>query len=316
MSVPTSDISRAWQAPDPADGRTQHYGVFYGVHPVPAGDAPLVVVMGNCQTEALRVLVDGGSGAVRSVRVPPVFELERHELDHVARLLGRADALVVQPVTAGYRGMPLGSDELASHLPAGAQIVRIPSIRYAGLHPWQVVVRVPGLGDPPVVPYTDLRTVVEAAAGRRPGTWRPDGIRAVAQASVAELRRREDAAGAVPASDLLVPAGVDAAHVVNHPGNPVLVGLARRVQAALGLPVEASGPGRVLLGEVRAPLHPEVLDALGLDAEPRLSWRYRGTELDDEEVREVQLRWLLDHAEAVDRALTRHRDTLKELQWQ
>lgn len=300
--------------PDPDDGRTQHYGVFYGVQPLPQGPDPLVVVMGNCQAESLRLLLDA-AGSVRAVRVPPVFELEGPELHLLDRLLSHVDVLVAQPIRAGYRGLALGTDELAARLRPGSRVLRVPAIRYAGLHPYQVVLRVPGLGDPPGVPYSDLRTVVEAATGRRPTRWRPAGIRAVAAASVAELRRREQAAGTVPVSDLLAPAGVDAAHVVNHPGNPVLLGLAARVRTALGLPGEAPDPGLVLLDEVHAPLYAEVLDALGLDAAPREYWRYRGADVDDEQIRAVQLAWLAQHPQAVDLALARHRPTLEELGW-
>ena len=47
-----------------------------------------------------------------------------------------------------------------------------------------------------------------------------------------ELARRERQHGAIPVSDLLRPAGIDAGHTVNHPGNTVLVGLARRIEEA------------------------------------------------------------------------------------
>ncbi len=82
-------------------------------------------------------------------------------------------------------------------------------------------------------------------------------------------------------SDLLPSFGVDAVHVLNHPGNGVLVALARRVQEALGVPVDAPEPERVLLGGIRAPLERGVLEALGLDvALAREHWLVGGEPVD------------------------------------
>lgn len=299
------------------DGRTLHYGEFYGVRDVPAGDGPLVVVWGNCQAEALRVLLSASAAAsVRTVRIPPVFELVAADLPHVERLLAGCDALVTQPIKDGYGGLGLGDAEVARWLPPSAQVVRIPVCFYSGLYPWQLLVRTPESGDPPGVPYHDLRTILEVATGVRPGArMDADGIRAIAAASVAELRRREVSGRTLPVSDLLEAAGADACHVVNHPGNTLLIGLARRVQAALGVAADATEPGRVLLSELFAPLDPQVVDALGLDAEPRRDWRHRGELLPDAEVREVQRAWLADHPQIVDLALTRHGETARLLGW-
>src|SRR5690606_21457066 len=92
-----------------------------------------------------------------SVRVPPVFELTAQDLPHLHRLLSRTAVLVAQPVRADYRGMPLGTGQLATHLPAGAETVRIPVLYDASLFPWMVTVRHPERPeeDPPVVPYHD-----------------------------------------------------------------------------------------------------------------------------------------------------------------
>lgn len=303
---------------DAADGRTRHYGQFYGVADLDGDDPrPVVVVLGNCQTEALRVLLDGSPAqSVRSVRVVPIFEMTADDVIHLDHLLARTDVLIVQPVADGYRGMPLGSDEIAARLPRTTQVVRVPSFFYGGLYPWQVLVRTPESGDPPGVPYLDLRTVLEAATGRRPGAdMAADGIREIAAASVAELARRQEKAGALPQADLIEPAGADACHVVNHPGNTVLVATARRIQEAIGVPVDAVDPGRVLLSEVFAPLDSQVIEALGLAAEPRTDWRYRGETVPDEQIREVQLAWLREHPEIVSLGMERHTSTAKLLGW-
>ena len=78
----------------PVDGRTLHYGEFYGVKPLPPDDGrPLAFVLGTCQSEALRVLLDSAPAAtLRTVRVPPVYELEDDELPHLRQLLALADS--------------------------------------------------------------------------------------------------------------------------------------------------------------------------------------------------------------------------------
>ena len=82
-----------------ARGRRLHYGEFYGLRPLPPDDGrPLVVVHGNCQAESLRVLL---AGSLRSVRVPPVHELERDDLPHLRRTLAHASVLLSQPVRPG-----------------------------------------------------------------------------------------------------------------------------------------------------------------------------------------------------------------------
>lgn len=299
-------------APDPVDGRRLHYGEFYGLRELPDDDRPVLTVIGNCQAESLRVLL-AGSGQVTAARVPAVFELQPDEIGLVRALLGRTDILVTQPVRDDYRGLPLGSAQLGAMLKPGGRTVLVPSYRYAALYPWQVEAR-SAHGDPPVVPYLDLRTLLEAATGSRPEHRAPaEGIRRIREASVEALAERERRYDTVVQSDLIVPAGVDAAHVVNHPGNSILIGTARRVQERVGLPVDAADPGRTLLREVFAPLEEEVIDALGLDAEPRRTWTWRGEALDDEQVREAQLAWLADKPDVVAANLDRHRNTLQAL---
>lgn len=279
-------------------GRRAHYGGFYG--PPPTG--PVGLVHGNCQAEALRVLLGPGF-----VRIPPVHELTAADLPHLHGLLARCSTLVSQPVRDGYRALPLGTAELAARLPGSARVVRVPVIRYTGLHPYAAIVRHPDdmARVPPVVPYHDLRTLA-AAAGRPPaGPPSAEVVRRIARLSVAELARRERDTD-LGVSDLLRGMGAAAAHTLNHPGNPVLIALARRVQEALGLPVDAGDPGRALLGGIRAPLSAEVVDALGLDAAPRPQWTVDGAPVDDDTVRTAQLAWYATHPQWVTAGLTRH----------
>lgn len=285
--------------------RRRHYGGFYG--PLPAG--PVGLVHGNCQAEALRVLLGHGF-----VRMPPVHELTAEDLPHLHGLLARCDVLVAQPVRDGYRDLPLGTSQLAARLPRGARTIRVPVVRYNGLHPYAAIVRHPDdmARVPPMVPYHDLRTLA-AAAGRPPaGPPGAEVLRGIARRSVAELARRERDTD-VGVSDRLAGLGAAAAHTLNHPGNPVLIALARRVQEALGGPVDAADPGRVLLGGVRAPLSAEVVDALGLDAVPRPGWTVDGAPVDDDAVRAAQLAWYREHPQWVAAGLRRHRDRLELL---
>lgn len=290
------------------DGRTRHYGDFYGVvEPAESDDRPVLVVHGNCQAEALRVLLERAAPDLRCVRVPPVHELTADDVPHLQRLLARCDVLVAQPVRDGYRGLPLGTMEAVAATPL-ARLVRIPVVRDSRLHPYQALVRVPSAGEPPVVPYHDLRTL-SLAAGRSEQVAASDaeGLLEVGRRSQAELRRREAEHRTLVVSDLLEQTGADSSHTLNHPGNPVLIGLAQRVLDALGHDGTVGDPGRVLLRSVLAPLHPEVLDALGLDAAAaREVWLVDGEPVDDEHVRAEQLAWYAEHPEVVTAGLERH----------
>ena len=295
-------------------GRKQHYGQFYGLAPIAPDDRPLLVVHGNCQAESLRVLLDGAASPVRAVRLPPVHELTADDLPHLDRLLAQVDVLVSQPVRAGYRGLPLGTAELLARAPRRPRLVVVPVIRWAALHPFQVIVRA-AAGEPPVVPYADLRTLT-LAAGRPalPESPSAGAVRAVRDLSVRELRGRQERHGALPVDDLLVAAGAGAAHTVNHPGNVVLAGVAARVLAAAGLPGEVVDPGRTLLDSVHTPVLASVLDALGLPAEhASRSWLVHGRRLADDEVREVQLRWYADHPGVAEAGLARHAEAAAAL---
>lgn len=287
-------------------GRRQHYAHFYGLLPIPTDDRPLLLVHGNCQAESLRVLLDGAA-SVRTVRVPPVHELTADDLPHLDRLLAQIDVLVSQPVADGYRDLHLGTAEVLARAPRRPRLVVVPVIRWAALHPFQVIVRA-AAGEPPLVPYSDLRTLT-LAAGRAalPEVPSPAAVHAVRGLSVRELERRQEQHGAVPVVDLLLAAGAGAAHTINHPGNAVLIGMAGRVLAAAGLDGEPTDPGRTLLDSVHAPVLPGVLDALGLPADQaRDSWLVHGSRLSDDEVRAAQLRWYAEHPGVAEAGLTRH----------
>jgi hypothetical protein len=300
--------------PSSADARRRHYGGFYGLDPVPEG-RPLLLIHGNCQAEALRVVVEASTDEVVAVRVPPVHELESDDLPHLDRLLARAAVLVSQPVRDDYRELPVGTAQLAARAPK-ARLVTIPVVRHTGLHPWAALVRTPWMGDPPAVPYHDLRTILAVARGsaRPQGHGAPEGFRAVARLSLDELARREREGGTVVASDLVEAAGAAAMVTVNHPGNAVLVPLAGRILAACGLDADARDPGRTLLAAVRAPIRPEVLDALGLDPSAATpAWDVGGRRLTEDEVAEAQTGWYAERAPVVEAALRRYAPAIEAL---
>ncbi|WP_307485486.1 WcbI family polysaccharide biosynthesis putative acetyltransferase [Microbacterium trichothecenolyticum] len=265
--------------------RRRHYAEFFGEAPLPA-DFGLVV--GNCQAESLRLVI--ASEELPAIRVPAVHELTAADAARLHGLLAAAAFLVVQPIRDDYRGLPLGTAQLRASLPPSARVVAVPAVRFAGLHPFQAVLRLPEYPeDPPLVAYHDVRTVAEAAGRPVPSEISPAAVRALADASVAELRRREALGLDIPASDLLSPVVDDLARTVNHPGNALFLPLGERLVEALGAPGRVVDPGRPLLASVRAPLESWVVDAWNLDAEPRPDWIVAGEVLPAAVVREAHL---------------------------
>ena len=297
------------------EGRRRHYGEFYGLRGVDGPeDRPVAWVHGNCQAESLRIQLD--SPDLPTVRVPPAHELVADDLPHLARLLARTEVLVSQPVRADYRDLPIGTAQLLAGLPAHARSVVVPVVRFAGLYPYQVLVRPPSDPSltPPAVPYHDLRTLARAADGPDPQPrLSPDLVHAVAERSRGELRNREKRHATVVVSDLFDRPSFEQLRTVNHPGNPVFTAMAARVRRQLGRPGDGADPGVALLDEIHAPRHLAVVEAFGLTSEPCSSWRVEGAEIDDEEVRETQLRWYADRPDVVDAGVRRHRDQLRDL---
>ena len=300
----------------------RHYGDFYR----PAGtplpeDKPLWLVWGNCQAEALRQVLDAvPDRPYRTARVPPVHELTTSDMRHLDELLANTAVLLSQPVRTGYRDLPIGTADLAMRLPGSARVMRWPVIRYAGLHPFQAIVRHPAdrSVNPPCVPYHDLRTIAAARAGRPSSEpWDIEvsrhQLRAVASASIDELARREQRDCDVGVSDVLATHGAAAAHTINHPGNPVFGDLARRVLDELDVRLDTAPMRETLLGSVFAPVEPRVLRALDLDAPPRRDWHFHGTVLAADEVHRIQMAWYERNPDFLELAVDRHGATMDML---
>lgn len=298
------------------DGRTRHYGDFYGVSEASRDRRPVLVVWGNCQAEALRVLLGSIEDLpFRTVRVPAVHELTDTDVPHVRRVAGLTSVLVSQPIRSGYRDLPLGTDDVAAMMPPGSRVLRWPVVRYSGLEPFSAIVRDPAdpSADPPVVPYHDLRTLTLAAGPREEWDVAVPAatLREVAELSLAELRRREQVGTDIVVSDLIVESGAAAMHTINHPGNPVLLALAGRVLDALDAPSPVSDPGRTLLGTTRSPREARVLEALGLSVDQaRRHWEHAGTEWSIEAVRDAQLSHYAERPALVRAGLERYADVI------
>ena len=292
--------------PDGVDPREWHYGEFYGHKDVPG---PALLVWGNCQAEALRVLLDPlANQQWTTVRIPPVHELTSDDLPHLERTLAKTTALIAQPVRDDYRDMPLGTGQIAERTD-NARLVRLPALFWAPLHPFQVLVRGEA-GDPPGVPYHDLRVLTGVPLDHRP----PAGaVREIADESRAELRRRQQKEETLPADDLLADADTAATNVINHPGNPVLIGLAGRIAEELGLSGTVADPGRELLGGLLAPIPDWVVDELSLSGEARTGWTIEGRRVGEEELAETQRAWYAEHPEMIEAGLQRHAKTLATL---
>jgi hypothetical protein len=310
------------------DGRTRHYGTFYGLDPADRTDGggaddldderPLLIVWGNCQAEAVRQLLAASPTLeLRTVRIPPVFELTAADRPPLRRLVERADVLMSQPVKDDFRDLPLGTGQLADRLRPGVPVVRWPVVRCSAYQPFQAIVRDPRdpSRDPPVVPYHDLRTLASARRGEDLLTADVSvaACRSVGETSKAELRRRENAQCDVGISDLFDRPEAGDMFTINHPGNRVLVELAHRLQLALGHPADAVDPGRNLLGEVTAPVPAPALAALGLPGSAAPNWRVRGRDIPSTGIHRVQLQWYRDNPWVVDAGYARHRTTLETL---
>ncbi|MCD2170861.1 peptide ABC transporter ATPase [Microbacterium sp. JC 701] len=276
---------------DAVIARRAHYAAFFGDAAPPAGFG---LVVGNCQAESLRLVIS--SDGLPAIRVPAVHELGAADAERLHALLAEAAFLVVQPIRDDYRGLPLGTAQLRAALPSGARTVTVPAVRFAGLHPFQAVLRLPDFPeDPPIVAYHDVRTVAAAAGIAVPPRLPARTVREIADASIAELRRREAMGLDVSASDLFSPVVSDLARTVNHPGNALFLPLGERIVAALGRPGRVVDPGRPILASVRAPLESWVVDAWDLDDAPEPDWIVAGERVSAEAVRDAQSAYYAAH---------------------
>lgn len=287
-------------------------------------DLPTVMVIGNCQADVYRDLLRT-SDEVRVLDVRPVYEMTAEDLPGLHADLARTDVLIIQPVRDDYRDLPLGHRQLAARLPSSATRVLVPVLRYAGLHPYQVLIRPPHDRSlvPPIAPYHDLRAIVAAATGDNgvlDAAPTPEQATAAASESVEALRVREQAHGTLTASDLLE--GVPRWHTINHPDRSTLATVFDRIVGELpsGLLTDPPRIGaREPLGATRAPVEPAVEQALGLSpahSDPGAGagtqgarggeWLVDGTPVPSHEIVDAHLAWYAATPGVVDEGLRRH----------
>jgi hypothetical protein len=289
-----------------------HYADFHSSHAVGDGRA-LALVHGNCQAESLRLLLDGE--ALATIRMPPVHELTGEDLPDLRRWLARAKVLVSQPIRRDYRGLALGTAQVLATAGPDTRLIVVPIVRFAGLYPEQAIIRPPHdrSAVPPLVPYHSLRTLAQAAGRPRPRALNPDSVHRIAAESREQLRRREDAHGAVKISDVFTRPDFSLVRTINHPGNPVWLTLAARVRQTLGISEPVRDPGRELLDHVHAPRDPVVIQAFGLTDQPDPDWRVGRQRISAEQVHDAHLEWYARHPQTVAAGLARHADTLAAL---
>lgn len=274
-------------------------------------DGPVLVAIGNCQAESLRVVMPD---AVATVRTPPVHELTPDDAAQLVAWLGRADLVVIQPIHDGYRGLPVGTRELLAATPSRARVAVVPVIRFAGLYPRHLIIRPPSDTSltPPLVAYHDAAVLAEAAGSPLPPLT-SRAVKAVAHGSTEQLRAREERHGTLHVSDLFSAPRFELMRTINHPGNPVWSALGQRVLDALGIDAAVREPQRPLLDSVHAPREQVVIDAYGLESVAVDHWIVDGRALAVDEVRRAHLAWYAEHPDAVEAGVIRHGQTLREL---
>lgn len=284
-------------------------------------DGDVALVWGNCQGGPMADLLRAPLAAVgvRVEPVPPVYLAAADDVRRVHELARRCAVFVTQPVSEDYPEPGCGSEYLIGLLPPHARVVRFPVVHDVGAFPFQArgYTGDGGRIDAPITDYHDLRVVLAAARGwstaRTLAGWAPAdprGWRAVADASRAELRRRE-AGQDVIASDLV--RGPDAMWTMTHPANVVLGELARRALGHLGVPGTVEVPRREYLGQRRAPVDPPTAQALGW-SHPRASWVVDGRRVPRRELVERQLAFYRDRPDVITETLRRNQDRIALLE--
>ena len=281
------------------------------------------LVWGNCQADPLAALLTGplAAAGIQMLRVPPVFLATGDELAEVHDEVSRCRLLVSQPVSEEYPLPGSGTAHLASLLPPQGRLVTFPVAFHVGGFPYQVhgYDEADGRVDAPITDYHDLRVVSAAAQGltvsealRQWPTPPADGVRAVHEASLAEIERRERDLD-VTCSALL--AGPDAVWTMDHPSNTVLAATARAVLRVLDLPDDAMEVrDREYLGQRRTPVEPAVAAALGWPAEGTATeWIIDGGAVPNADLLDVQLGFYREHPDVVTRTLFRAANRMRTL---
>jgi hypothetical protein len=287
------------------------------------------VVYGNCHADPIRRLLDDSQAFHRTfqtVAIPAAHEITGDQLESVKSTLAGAKLLVTQPVRDDYRGLPIGSEQLAGALPENARRITIPALYYDGTYPFQVYVRPTDTGRAPVPivsAYHDLRFLHCAAQGwnvDRAKVWlnthrpSPEGIRAVAKQAQARLAEYE-APLDVHVHDRLTSPELHGRgfFTVDYPTNAGMMELVAGIHRRLELPYQPRHTGRPLLGTYRTPLEASVIEALDLPDAPRPHWVARGQTYSLEQMLGAHLDFYAAHPDIVAAGTTDHAERMLTL---
>jgi hypothetical protein len=288
----------------------------------PSGAGNTCIVYGNCQADAIRILLESSpTFPLRTVSLPAVHELTPDEADVLRDILPHVAAFVTHPIKAGYRNLGLGSEELAAIVTG--HIVKIVPLFYQGLYPFQVRVRFDGHAAPLTL-YDDLRFLYCAAngwdsdlAGRWLTTYEaPTAVLGeLAEESRCELARRErDLAVDVHASHWIADPDIHARgfFTVDHPATVLLDYVAAGICGHLGYDYNGNSNGE-LLGIVRTPLEPSVCAALQLDVQPSCDWRVERTIYSQNQMLQTHLEYYSARPELVKKGVAQHSERMARL---
>lgn len=234
-----------------------------------------IYVHGNCQATAIAELLREALSDQASITANEVFsvDLERGG-EEVARLVGRADVVISQPVGDGYRGVDfLSTSWIEAHLKPHALLLKAPVVYdrthlpqcfpLAGLHEGRLAYH-----DAHALDYfLQGRSVNDFLGDTARGDFLPESF-VVSEAfrSLREIMRREGEAGVdVRVSDSLV-AALDVRQPmqsVNHPDRELMAELTNRLIARIGRPEVVDIKGVPMLDHFVMP--PYLSTALALD---------------------------------------------------
>lgn len=261
-----------------------------------------VVLVGNCQGYPLMLGVKQLLPSAKIYYSPPVHLATPADVRDLHGWISEADLLVCQRIAPGYRDdIGLDTQTLRSLMNPKARCLVIPSLYYDGCYPWIGYTytgrdfATESAPESPLGDYHDFLAMAAAAQGLSCSELLDtpcseaigDLLRQANQDSLMQLRQREDDC------DLKISDWIESEyrnrplmHTVNHPTQATLDQLLRRIASCLENAIELSEQpfdAYEHLGLLRIPIHPWVVQALGL-SEWTLQWGQRsGVAFDVEE---------------------------------
>ena len=281
------------------------------------GSKKRLVVWGNCQAPALANILSQSQGLRQDFsvfKVPAVHEVSARQVPTLMRVIRNTDVLITQPVRSNYRSLPIGTSDIRTALAPTARVLTFPSIYFRGFHPYLCYVHAKGpLGTPaPTIGgYHDLRFIAEAVTNIRTEAD-SCALKAAYDESLQTMQVREKALD-IKVSDHVKDLGVHSFWTVNHPSNALLLRVATAVHEQLGVePIESLAADE-LLGELKAPLLPEVGAAVEESARTSDTWFVGHRQVSDSELRRSHLDFYSDRARLLSAAWDEHGDELRRL---